>query len=276
MAIDLSSLSESAYTLNAATNLILVRPQQRLGYRAQNSTGLDEAILFNFEMDNKVNLESDITDYFVEDNTALQDQISLKPETITVRGVVGELNNVPPAILDGLVATARDRLVNISAYAPELSLTAQRAYNLAFQGYQLAANSLKNVNATLESAFNQFSGENISNETIIGSNGIVERNGFAATSSQTQQQIYFRKFYTYWRNRNLFTVQTPWAIFKNMAIQKLTAIQDDESELISDFEIQFKAIRFAEVTTTSAGFAGRLVAQASPTVNNGSSVGIPV
>jgi hypothetical protein len=268
MPIDLAQLSENAYTLNAVTNLILVRPQVNNGYRAQIGTTLDTPILFNYEVDNKASLESDITDYFVEDNTAINDQISLKPEIVTVRGLVGELNNVAPSFLSGIAETARDRLTNIGAYAPELSLTAQRAYNLAFQAYQLANNSLQNINATLDSAFD------LSNDTVIGSDGIEENR--LQGRSQTQQQIYFRKFYTYWRNRTLFTIQTPWAIFKNMAIQKLTAIQDGESDLISDFEIQFKIIRFSQTLNSNLSFEGRSLTQAASVVNNGSTSGVPV
>jgi hypothetical protein len=266
MPIDLAQLSENAYTLNAVTNLILVRPQVNNGYRAQIGTTLDTPILFNYEVDNKASLESDITDYFVEDNTAINDQISLKPEIVTVRGLVGELNNVAPSFLSGIAETARDRLTNIGAYAPELSLTAQRAYNLAFQAYQLASNSLQNINATLDRAFDT--------NTIIGSDGIEDNP--IGRASQTQQQIYFRKFYTYWRNRTLFTIQTPWAIFKNMAIQKLTAIQDGESDLISDFEIQFKIIRFSQTLNSNLSFEGRSLTQAASVVNNGSTSGVPV
>lgn len=261
MPIDLSSLSENALNLNAVTNLVLVTPENK-GYRAQNPTGLDEKILFNFELDNKANLESDITDYFVEDNTALQDQISLKPETITVRGLVGELNNVITGTAGEVARTARDRLLNIADFNPELTLTALRAYNLALQGYQLAANAKRNIT----SAANALRGDNTFTEQ-----GEAEFSNFA----QTEQQIYFRKFYTYWRNRTLFTIQTPWAVFKNMAIQRLTAIQDEESELVTDFEITFKVIRFSSTLQNSKQVDGRLTYQNQLKQPNGLTSGIP-
>ena len=47
--------------------------------------------VMDVRMEDEVNLESDITDHYVEDNTAVQDQVSLKPEEVTVHGLVGEL-----------------------------------------------------------------------------------------------------------------------------------------------------------------------------------------
>src|ERR1700690_2355112 len=54
-------------------------------------------------------LNSDITDSYVENNTAIQDQIALRPERITLRGLVAELTantlGAPPplqALIDAL------------------------------------------------------------------------------------------------------------------------------------------------------------------------------
>jgi len=84
-------------------------------------------------------------------------------------------------------------------------------------------------------------------------------------------------FYGYWQSRTLFTVQTPWAIFQDMAIQNLRAIQDDSTRMITDFEITFKMLRFAAAAVAGKdlyntdAFQGRSYEQAQSEKNIGTS-----
>jgi len=84
-------------------------------------------------------------------------------------------------------------------------------------------------------------------------------------SNQTKQQIYFQQFYGYWQSNTLFTIQTPWAVFQDMAIENLVAIQDADTRMITDFNITFKMIRFAstqlvdqQIVYDNQNFQGRL------------------
>ncbi len=250
MPIDISTLSNATTAATALSNLILVTPNENKGYQPQNpalssdSNGQTRrpppAILFNYEGEQTVALESDITDHYVEDNTAVQDQIALRPIVVTTHGFIGELNDVVPGILNPLKFAA-DKLTAIAGYEPQLSVTALVAYNQAKLIYDTAANVLD----VAVSAWN----------TVFG------------TNAQTKQQKYFQDFYGYFNQRTLFTVQTPWAIFNDMAIKSLRAIQDAETNMITDFEITFKQIRYAQSVTTrvlSADFMqGRAAAQGS-------------
>ena len=144
MAIDLSALSSFTTSAQGLSNLILVNPQKNVGYQPQ-SDPTDSGILpvqppkflFHYEGENAVNLESDITDHYVEDNTAIADQIGLTPEMITVQGFIGELNNVVPDLLEPL-RLAAEKLTVLGAYTPELTTTALIAYNNAQQLYATA------------------------------------------------------------------------------------------------------------------------------------------
>lgn len=257
MAIDLSILSVATTTATALSNLILVNPQDNVGIQPQaDSIGLQTEqlqvpkFLFNYEGENTVLLESDITDHFVEDNTAIQDQIALRPEIITTHGFIAELNDIGPEILAPLKLAA-DKLTVIDAYTPVISATAILAYNEAVQLYavaQLAKNSAVNAWQTVSTG--------------------------AVPATQNKQQLAFQQFYGYWQNRTLFTVQTPWAIFRNMAIKSLRAIQDADTRVITDFEISFKMMRFAQTIVTSNTqnqFQGRAKSQAASLVDNGTS-----
>lgn len=252
------------------SNLLLVSPQLTVGYQPQNppnpdgsksAAALPDALLFHYEGEQTSSLHSDITDHFIEDNTAIQDQIALRPEEITTQGFIGELNDVAPVGLQTAQAIA-NRLNMISAYTPNLSATALLAYQEAFSAYQTAINIRNNAVATW-SSINKTGGTN-----VIGSSGFIGQN----QKNQTQQQIAYQQFYGYWRIKALFTVQTPWAIFQNMAIKDLRAIQDADNNEISTFEVTFKMMRFASTIVNNTGaFSGRASAQAGGVTDNGTS-----
>lgn len=253
MAVNLSGLSPITTAANALSNLILVTPNVEKGFQPQSADGATAeqppALLFHYEGEQTVALESDITDHYVEDNTAIQDQWALKPEVVTTHGFVGELNNVTPKALQ-LLKTIASKLTVVGAYVPVLSETALIAYNQAFMLYQTATNAANSA----VSAWSSLTGKNISN--------------------QNKQQVMFQQFYGYWRSRTLFTVQTPWAIFENMAISRLRAIQDPDTKVITDFEVTFKMMRFATTKTTTGNAAilqGRAAAQAAGLVDLGTS-----
>lgn len=268
--MDLSGISNFTTAATALSNLILVSPQKTVGYQPQNAPSWKKetsvpppAILFNYEGEQSVALSSDITDHYIENNTAIQDQIALRPEIITTNGFIGELNDVAPAALKPIQELAQ-KLVTIGAYTPQLSATAQLAYNEAFFAYQIGAN-------LVNSAVSSWS-------SITGSGGqsVINGSGINPQPNQTKQQIYFQQFYGYWKNRTLFTIQTPWAIFQDMAIQSLRAVQDAETRVITDFEVTFKLMRFATTLSTpntlnSNNFQGRGKYQSSSVVDLGTS-----
>lgn len=273
MAIDLSSLTPFTTTASALSNLVLVSPQSTVGYQPQNSFATNvntkqtlPSILFHYEGEQTVTIESDITDHYIEDNTAIQDQISLKPEIITTHGYIGELNDIAPVGLQTAQFVSQ-KLTIINSYTPGLSITGLIAYNEAFQLYQVAANAVNTAVAAWATISHS------------GGESVVSNSGLVSSLNQNKQQVAFQQFYGYWRNRTLFTVQTPWAVFQNMAILSLRSVQESETNVITDFEVRFKRIRLAATTTISKDQAlnlqGRLNQQASGIQNNGSVPVVP-
>lgn len=234
-----------------------------------NFTSLPNPLLFHYEGENTGSFESDITDHYVEDNTTLVDQIGLRPELVTVTGFIGELNNVLPAALQAL-QTAANTLLVVDSYQPQLGITALEKLNQAELLYESAnsvANSAVSAWGSLATAFG--SGEDITGDSGVFTSG-------AAVVQNLQQQM-FQQFYGYWRQRTLFNVQTPWAIFTNMAIKSLRAIQDAETRMITNFEITFKKIRTAstQITSLSELSQGRQAISDSVLSNNGTTSGDP-
>lgn len=258
MAVNLSALSNLALTAQALSNLILVNPQKDIGITEQKddataADGEPETFLFNFNGEESVTLESDITDHYAEDNKALQDQIALKPVIINTSGYIGELNDVTPKLLEPLKLAA-DKLTVLTPFVPVISATALIAYNNAAQAYAIA--------------------ERVKNASVAAWGTIT---GGSGTPVQTKQQIAFAKFFGWYQNRQLFTVQTPWAVFRNMAIKNFRTIQPEETNSYSNFEITFKQMRFSQSLTITSGiaFQGRSFDQAADVVDHGVSTPIP-
>src|SRR5574343_355335 len=146
MAINLTGLNVIANTAPTLGNLILVEPYRKSPYSEMNQNpnsffGTEDfrelfqtvnrtGFLFDFEGENTVNIGSEISDHFLENNSTVQQHIANRPITVTVRGFVGELTDVVPDYLRPLQIVA-DKLTILSAYTPSLSITALRVFNTA-------------------------------------------------------------------------------------------------------------------------------------------------
>lgn len=261
MAINISGISNAATAALSLSNLVLVTPKETIGYQPKLPLNADGTVstkqqpptfLFDFEGAQSLDLQSDITDHFREDNSPIEDNIALRPETYTTRGFIGELNNIPPAALQ-IVREVASRLTTITAYAPQVSATAALAYARAFAAYQLA----QNVKNTAVAAWSSIS-------SAVG----------ATSPLQTKQQKAFQQFYGYWRNKTLFTIQTPWGIFDNMAILKLRVEQDEDTNMVTSFDLTFKMIRTVSSRIIEQGFGstaldGRAASQSSSLTDYG-------
>lgn len=234
MAINLNKLSNLTTTSQSLGNIIIATPQVSNVYQPQNPNetpdNLDDPLpnsfVFHYETENIVTLESDVTDHYTEDNSTVQDQIALKPETIQTVGYIGELNNILPPQL-AAVRLAATKLYAIVDFKPELTVSAQIAQAKALQSYQAVAK----VTAASVAAWS---------------------NPFGSGNTKTKQEIAFQEIYGYWLNRTLFTVQTPWGKFSDCAIMSVRAVQAEDSTMISDFTVLFKKIRFAKTKIISA------------------------
>lgn len=227
-------------------NLLVATPQVQ-GYAAQNEDddGLEAPLLFHYEGEQTFSLESDITDYFSEDNSSLQDHIALQPELVTTQGFIGELTDIAPNKVLAIAKIAAYKLTNVAGYLPALSVSALIAYNEAAFAYNTFTNTKNSVSDALSS---------------LSSSGLGTETGTRGT--QTNQQTTFQKVYQYWQDRRLFTIQTPWQIMENMAIKSVRATQDADSQSVSTFEMTFKQMNFATSQVLSTQQSANRLTQA--------------
>ena len=186
--------------------------------------------VFDIADDETIELDADITDHYVENGTAVQDHIALRPERVTVRGLVGEYKHV----VEGKQTTlqkATKKLTTLASYLPPLSDAASAIYK-GLQGknenasLSFLSGSLNNVTNTAMDLFKAYKNVNI---------------------PQTEQQKAFIFFEALRNNRSLFTIQTPFRYYTDMAVESIRTTQSGFSRDQSDFEVTFKKMRFVNV-----------------------------
>lgn len=233
--ISASKIAEIA--LYTATNIAFVIPSVDIGING---------FLFDTIGEESLNLESDITDYWVEDGTPAQDNIALKPVVYRLRGNIAEIKMQPQEVFE-VNPEIKERLQDIEAFKPSLNQQAQN-----FISGQ-AARIVKPIETS--SLFKK-----------IKDLGIIDL---------TKQKAVFFYFQILQENRVLSVVQTPWRILPNMAIQSIVANQGEDSQEITEFDIIFKQINYIKsdiLDLTSK--SGRASPLSSAVKNNGITPGI--
>jgi hypothetical protein len=207
--------------------------------------------VFHIVEEDSMTFESDVTDHYVEDNTALQDHIALKPEIVRLRGLVAELHNTPPGGVMGALSGATKALGAVSAYVPGLAAGAQRLYNQAEQ----VVNTVNKVAGKI--------------------NDVASAFGLASPADNAQTKA-FNEFRGRWARRETVTVETPWGVMEDMVIMSITARQDNTTRHVTSFEMTFKKIYIAQTETEAANMLGRAGDASAPPTDSGNLAGTEV
>lgn len=190
--------------------------------------GID-GFLFDVIEDEEVRLEAEATDHFIEDNSAIQDHVALRPIQFTLKGYVSELNTVNSQALDSVFSKAAS-LGDIAGLAPEFSAQANQIHA-----------KINNVVGKIDNYINQ-------------ANNIFDIFSQQGTSENNQQKA-FAYFLNLWQSRQLCNVETPYKIYTNMVITMVSAIQRGDTNMQSMFAVTFKEIRTAQTLTLDAPIA---------------------
>lgn len=217
----------SLTALTSALNRYVVRPS--------NAFGLG-GFVFDVEGDATVNLKAEITDHFLEDNSAIQDHIAIKPKKVTLKSYVGELIYEPKGNETTFVEKTVRKLTVLNGYLPVLTSAAQ---------------SLKDFNAKDLSSATDIIG-NVTSQTINKATDYfaLAKNLLNADSRQQEAYQYFKALM---EQKILISLQTPFEYVNNMAIESVTAFQGEGSKFISDFTITLKEIRVVEILNSPTG-----------------------
>jgi len=215
--------------------------------------------LFDIPGDEEVRLRSQITNYYLENNTPVQDNIALEPPTITLRGIVAELAGA--TVLAAPSSQAANPLPLVPGMMPPMTEQQQQSFDAAQEAAQ------QQSTAGSDAAAASGTSQNLYSMWDAGSaSGSITR--------QTNAFLYFREL---WAGQQLMSVQTPWGIWKNCAILEIRPMQDSKTKYMTDFTITFQEMRFAgEATVTIGSVAGRNQQQTSPKTQTGNAGQTPI
>lgn len=221
-----------------------------------NSPSTNIALYFDTILTHSVNLESNITDNWLENSSVVNDCVALPPLTVTLEGLSGELIYSPSLYQDfidqfwnttntqltaeyikgrGLEYQITEKLSPISSLYPPLDNVTQTAINIKnavignYNKYKAVYNRFKKTN------------QNPGGMAVNTPNGIA----------QTRLQMVYENLSSLRISRSALTVITPYATFENMYIQSITLTQDNLNH-ITDMSVTLKQLSFSEVKTTKA------------------------
>lgn len=231
--------SASIYSvLSAAQTLALVRP-------SNPPPGL-AGFLFDIDGDDVIRLRSQISQHFIEDNTTIQDQIALEPERVVLRRYMAELVYSQPTVPP--VSATPNALPLNRAMQPVLTPGAVQTME------QLSPDV--SVTQDAQDLWQYYLGT-------------------AQAGGQTRQSIVFGYLYQLWLGRQLFTIETPWGVFTNMAIEMGDFEQPEETKGRTDFNLTFQKIRIAQPATVTVGQVAGRAAYQQASVTQGGTAGTP-
>ena len=233
--IDLVAADPDSYLDNKSSAIVSVAGQEGIS-----------GWVFDIPKGETIDLETDVTDHYIENGSFISDHAVNKPARITLTGLIGEL--VYEAPNDGVEAdlsALSNTLTTVNAFAPELSPQAAQDVAVAAQVAAYAASQYEAIQKRLSNLKKYFSGEE---------------------ATQTLQQKAFMELKAMRDSKQIVSVQTPWTFYNSMIITSISARQDDKTNDYTDFSISLKEMRFASVEVTefdSNEYKSAIDAQAS-------------
>lgn len=243
----LDTIFNGAELTNNFTNKFIVSPVFNLGIAG---------FVFDIPKETRISLESNSTDHFAEDNSALQDHIALKPIIIETGGFVSELKYSQEDPKNEIQELA-ERLTRINAFIPPLT------------------NAARSARDTIKQAKTESLGLNIL-ESSTNSAIDIYKAYKDINSPNTEQARAFNFFKALRDARQLVAIDTPWGFYNNLEIRSLTAVQNADTNSVTDFNLTLKEFRTARtqfVVSKFQNFQGRALVQRAAKQNQGKAQG---
>jgi hypothetical protein len=246
----IDSAIEATEDLNSALSQYVISPVMNLGIAGINLDIYEE---------HSLEYSAEITDHYLENNSTVQDHISIKPLKIMLKGKVGELvyrNEEKESQLQNYA----EKLTIINSYLPILT------------------NGAKQLQSRVSSVNGSGTGtdfyKSLAQNSIGGGVDLYQMYKQLNTPKTKQAQV--ANFLTaLFQSKQIISLETPWRFFPKMSIETLSISQTDtKSE--SYFSIVLKQINTIDIKKkkfNSNDTQGRLKNQSSEAVNKGKEVG---
>lgn len=195
-----------------------------------------------FVNEDVVQSSADITDEFVEDNSAVQDHMAIKPMRYTVRGFIAEKSFTPlepyfydvPTRETDYISTAYNLLGVLSPTLSSYMQTAVAAYQYVESSYQRYAGTITNIAGAL-----------------FGTHARrIDATSTADYIPDSKQERAFYELKNLQYSRTLVTIDSPFAFMSNFLIEDVRMEQGNDiwhSEVV----VQLKQYNSVETILTS-------------------------
>lgn len=207
--------------------------------------------LFNFDIRKQetLKLSADITDYVVEDNSTVNNNITLKPEIFTFTGTIGD--NVIKAPKRTKVSSFVQKKLNpLTALSPKLTTQAQQYLD----------------------TFNKISAQADSIVNSVG--GALDYMTNLAKEIEPNQKKQVATLIMLFKKRELMTAATDFYALNNVVIQDLSINSVEETTGKIEITMTLKHINFAtRLLVQKKQGDGRNAIQTSEVVNKGKTTG---
>lgn len=227
----------SVISLGLATKALL---------KPQNQVEGIEGLIFAIPETESIQLQAQITDHVVEDNSTLNDHIAISPIKLTLTGKISELV-LTKSSLEKYAETVLNTLGSVGALSPAFSQSATQALSTVTRAKQAAEqtlNKLKNI------------------KDVVSGN-----------PTKTKQQEYYLELKQMFYGRGLYTVQTPWETLENMAIENVSFDQDESTNEWTTVSVSLKQLTLAQTKQLTQEIKGRIKIQKSPVSEKGKTRG---
>lgn len=232
---------------------------------------------FHIPISEQVKMQSDITDHYIDANTAVQDHIAVKPIEITLNGLVGDYFYSVNELADTL-ALVTPTLSLVKQFLPRLTDAAKQIKLKRISQKQAKETTKTNITKNTDGSYSFSTG--ITQTETVGAN---QFNGmdlltlfidlYKLKSAQTRAFLFFQAL---WQSRALMSVETSWRKYDNMAVTSIMPLRDNNAD-ITDFTITFKQVSIAKTQTDLLkNVAGRLKQQAASVTGKGVNKGTEV
>lgn len=186
-----------------------------------SNTDSNIAFLFSIISKDRVEMSVDVTDHYVEDNTAIQDHAANAPIIFTLQGLIGEKVFENAQEVTDKISTQTSKLGPLGALLPIVSNYANVAISAA---------------SYLESSINRYYQ--------------IYENFKDKTERKNKQKETLKSLQGYRDSRTLMQLDGPYGHFENLLITYVD-IQQNETTSQSELVVTLKEMRFAQTLTVA-------------------------
>lgn len=197
-------------------------------------SGVDDiSLIFSTIESHNLNIQSNITDYWLEDHTAIQESIGLQPIQISLSGLVGEIEHLNGSSWgDNLIGKLNQLSQEKLGFTLTNKLSAISSLIPQVDNYtQLAKNALK----TVEGVYKNIKGK---------------INKFFGNKTELKQTQRAKWLIDAWQTKTALKVTTPFGQFHDMYILSAPIVQE-QTNTISKITVTLKQLRFANETSNT-------------------------